>query len=58
MKLHIPRMWQKARNWSSLDITGRCTAWQRDPPSHPEIKRMSKRELADLPFDARCICGR
>ncbi|RYH06135.1 hypothetical protein EU800_24900 [Tropicimonas sp. IMCC6043] len=26
-------------------------AWWRDPLSHPDIRRMSPRELADLPFD-------
>jgi hypothetical protein len=28
-----------------------CSAWYRDPLSHPAVDRMSERELADLPFD-------
>ena len=28
----------------------------RDPLSHPDIARMSERELADLPFDPRSFC--
>ena len=29
--------------------------WRRDPLSHPDLRRMSLRELADLPFDPRDI---
>lgn len=29
--------------------------WRKDPLSHPAIKRMTMRELADLPFDPHCI---
>lgn len=28
--------------------------WGRDPLSHPAIKRMSMRELADLPLNPHC----
>ena len=29
--------------------------WARDPLSHPDLRRMSQRELADLPFDANAL---
>ncbi|WP_149757734.1 hypothetical protein [Roseivivax sediminis] len=29
--------------------------WRRDPLSHPDLRGMSLRELADLPFDPRDI---
>lgn len=29
--------------------------WRRDPLSHPAIRAMSPREIADLPFDPRAI---
>ncbi|PTX49709.1 hypothetical protein C8N44_10685 [Allosediminivita pacifica] len=31
------------------------TRWQRDPLSHPQVAKMSKRELADLPFDPETV---
>ncbi|MBO6603238.1 hypothetical protein [Rhodophyticola porphyridii] len=42
---HLLRLWRCRR----ADEAGR--QWRRDPLSHPDIARMSKRELADLPFD-------
>jgi hypothetical protein len=30
-------------------------AWRRDPLSHPVLRIMSERELADLPFDPHRI---
>lgn len=33
--------------------------WLRDPLSHPELRAMSLRELADIPFQSlRIPCGR
>lgn len=29
--------------------------WRRDPLSHPDLRRMSQRELADLPFDPHAV---
>jgi hypothetical protein len=31
--------------------------WRRDPLAHPEIRRMSERQIADLPFTHRPCCG-
>jgi hypothetical protein len=30
--------------------------WRRDPLAHPDIRRMSERQIADLPFNSR-PCG-
>ncbi|NNV12274.1 MULTISPECIES: hypothetical protein [unclassified Roseobacter] len=39
------------RPWRvSREPSPRCR-WRRDPLSHPDIARMDKRELADLPID-------
>lgn len=35
------------------DCGADCEAWRRDPLSHPAIRAMSQREIADLPFDPR-----
>lgn len=32
-----------------------CEIWRRDPLSHPELHRMSQRQLADLPMDPRRV---
>jgi uncharacterized cupin superfamily protein len=39
------------------DRSGRAVApqWLRDPLSHPELRKMSVTELADLPFDPRRV---
>lgn len=29
--------------------------WWRDPLTHPAVRKMSREQLADLPFDARDI---
>lgn len=29
--------------------------WRRDPLSHPDIRKMNKREIADLPIDPNLI---
>jgi hypothetical protein len=29
--------------------------WRRDPLAHPDIKRMTERERADLQFNPHCI---
>ncbi|MEP3947250.1 hypothetical protein [Ascidiaceihabitans sp.] len=29
--------------------------WRRDPLSHPDIRKMNKREIADLPIDPYLI---
>ena len=29
--------------------------WRRDPLAHPDIRRMSERERADLQFNPRCV---
>jgi len=33
-------------------------AWCRDPLSHPQLRNLSERQLADLPFDPKAICRR
>jgi hypothetical protein len=33
----------------------REAGWHRDPLAHPVLQQMSERELADLPFNPRCI---
>ena len=38
-------------------LAQRCARWCRDPLSHPDIARMSARELADLPFDPARLCA-
>jgi hypothetical protein len=32
--------------------------WTGEPLDHPAIKRMSLRELADLPFNRKCCASR
>ncbi|QBY02543.1 hypothetical protein E2K80_18855 [Rhodophyticola sp. CCM32] len=41
---------------SQLDLTDR-RRWRSDPLSHPAIRRMSLREVADLPFDPSKIAS-
>ncbi len=48
IRLALPRLFR--RTSASPD-----RQWQRDPLSHPQIARMSKRDLADLPFDPETV---
>lgn len=34
-------------------LAGDARRWRRDPLSHPDIRKMSPRELADLPYNSR-----
>jgi len=34
---------------------GNAPYWRRDPLAHPDIRRMSAREIADLPIDPSLI---
>lgn len=43
--LHLLRLWRCRQAEEARQ------QWRRDPLSHPDIARMNKRELADLPFD-------
>ncbi|WP_171060711.1 hypothetical protein [Poseidonocella sp. HB161398] len=43
------------RRWRQARAEAAETAARRDPLAHPDLARMSGRELADLPFDPECI---
>jgi hypothetical protein len=34
-----------------------AAGWRRDPLAHPVLRRMTQRELGDLPFDPRAVAG-
>ncbi|MEM9230792.1 MAG: hypothetical protein AAGB10_14420 [Pseudomonadota bacterium] len=38
-------------------MPSQCSKPYRDPLSHPDLMRMNQRELADLQFEARCVCS-
>ncbi|WP_168193044.1 hypothetical protein [Rhodophyticola sp. CCM32] len=52
-RILTPFQWRKIRRQSSPDPL--CQQWRRNPLSHPEIAKMDKRALADMPFDPACI---
>ncbi|WP_110033904.1 hypothetical protein [Hoeflea marina] len=41
----------------SFDVPDRRPHWEADPLSHPDLSRMTEREIADLPFDPAVIPG-
>lgn len=48
----ISRIRQVFSRWSQEQKSQDAMAgWRRDPLSHPDIRRMSERERADLQFD-------
>lgn len=57
-QLNIRRLWPVLR--PAETVCGKTTSrracdnreWRRDPLSHPDVARMSQRELADLPFQS------
>ncbi|MCM2472593.1 hypothetical protein HGO38_03760 [Rhizobium sp. CG5] len=46
--------WSKARHRGDRISQG-DDVWRRDPLSHPALRVMTERELADLPMEPRCF---
>ena len=53
LKTILRRMRQPALHCSTSDFAH--DSWSCDPLSHPQLRGMSQRELADLPIDPRRI---
>ena len=53
LKTILRRMRQPGLHCSTSDFAN--GSWSCDPLSHPQLRTMSQRELADLPIDPRRI---
>lgn len=57
MKIRNLWFWSGRKSGLAVGLLGQCSKLYRDPLSHPDLLRMNQRELADLQFEARCVCS-
>jgi hypothetical protein len=56
--LNLIQMFVSLRRYrfrSETACASNAAAWRRDPLCHPDIRKMSERELSDLPFDPALV---